>query len=86
MAVLGLWAGAVSAQPGEQAPAMVLRFSEFFAGPLGNAGLQPTDKLLAANGQRVRITGYMVTQEFPRPGRFFLTPRPRVRSSRADAG
>jgi len=84
MAVLGLWAGAVSAQPGEQAPAMVLRFSEFFAGPLGNAGLQPTDKLLAANGQRVRITGYMVAQEFPRPGRFFLTPRPLVMSEHAD--
>ncbi|MEX8493922.1 hypothetical protein [Sphaerotilus sp.] len=92
LALLGVWMGTVSAQPTSATeveprpatPVTVLRFSEFFASPIGIEGLQLTDQLRAAAGRRVRITGYMVAQEFPRPGRFFLTPRPLVMSEHAD--
>lgn len=89
LAALGIWMGAVSAQTtpaaeAASAPVTVLRFSELFVSPVGVDGLQFTSKTRAADGQRVRITGYMAAQEFPRPGRFFLTPRPLVMSEHAD--
>jgi len=61
-----------------------LRFADFFAQPIGARGPQPSAVLLAAHNQRVRLTGYMVAQERPRPGRFFLVPRPLIMSEHAD--
>ena len=65
-------------------PPRELRFADFFVSPIGPRGLQPTPTLLAAAGQRVRITGFMVAQEQPQPGRFFLAPLPLVMSEHAD--
>lgn len=61
-----------------------LSFSEFFKQPMGSRGLEMTPKLLAANGQSVSITGYMVQQELPALGHFMLTPRPVRMSESAD--
>lgn len=51
-----------------------LKFREFFKLPIGPQGLEPTEKLLKLNGQRVRIFGYMVNAEDPSPGPFILAP------------
>ena len=53
-----------------------LKFREFFAMPVGPRGLELTPKLLALDGRRVRIIGYMAQQEEPHPGFFMLTPVP----------
>lgn len=67
------------------APAPIeLPFAQFFQQPIGPRGLQPTAALLAADGQRVRLVGYMVQQESPQPGRFLLAPRPVTMSEHAD--
>ena len=63
---------------------LVLRFRDFYQSPVGPAGLQMSAALHAAHAQRVRLTGYMVTQEMPLTGHFFLTPRPMTMSSHAD--
>ncbi|MEK8051302.1 hypothetical protein AACH10_13710 [Ideonella sp. DXS22W] len=61
-----------------------LPFSQFFQQPIGPRGLQPTAALRAADGQRVRLVGYMVQQEHAQPGRFLLAPRPVSMSEHAD--
>lgn len=61
-----------------------LPFSQFFQQPIGPRGLQPTEALRAADGQRVRLVGYMVQQEQAQPGRFLFTPRPVTLSEHAD--
>src|SRR5262245_11529790 len=53
-----------------------LKFHEFFTMPVGPRGLEPTEKLLSLNGQRVRVVGYMAQQEAPVAGLFHLTPLP----------
>lgn len=58
------------------AGAVELRFAELFARPVGPKGLQPSAKLLALDGQRVRMVGYMVAAELPTPGSLVLTPLP----------
>lgn len=63
---------------------LALGFGDFFVQPLGPRGLQPTAKLLAANGQEVRIVGFMVQRELPQAGQFFLTPRPVSMAEHAD--
>ncbi len=40
-----------------------LKFKEMYRMPIGPKGLEPTDKLLSLNGKKVRMVGYMVTQE-----------------------
>lgn len=55
-----------------------------FRMPVGRAGLEPSARLRALQGQRVRITGYMVAQEDGSVGRFFLTPVPLRMSEHAD--
>ena len=77
---------AAPAAPDTPAPAEVseLRFSQFFKSPIGPAGLELSDALLAADGRPVRLVGYMVAQEQARPGRFWLTPRPVRMSEHAD--
>jgi hypothetical protein len=53
-----------------------IKFGEFFRMPVGPRGLEPTEKLLALNGRRVRLVGYVVREEEPVPGRFLLSPLP----------
>ncbi len=65
-------------------PAPDLRFRDMFRMPIGPAGLEPSDTLRALQGQRVRITGYMVAQENQPVGKFFLTPVPLRMSEHAD--
>ncbi len=61
-----------------------LKFAQFFRQPVGERGLELSDTLRAAQGRPVRLVGYMVAQEQPQPGRFWLTPRPVRMSEHAD--
>ena len=61
-----------------------LRFRDFFSSPIGPAGLDFSDILKRADGQAVRLVGYMVQQENAAPGRFMLAPRPVRMSEHAD--
>lgn len=86
-----LAAGLQAAPASEPSPAaapsgeaLELKFSQFFRQPIGDHGLALSEALLAANGRNVRLVGYMVAQEQPRPGRFWLTPRPVRMSEHAD--
>lgn len=44
--------------------------------PIGPKGLEASEKLLALNGRRVRLIGYMVQEEEPANGVFILSPLP----------
>jgi hypothetical protein len=74
-----------SALPALPADTVELKFKDFFAKPVGPRGLEMTPKLLALDGKRVRILGYMAQQEDPHPGFFMLTPVP-VTVAEASAG
>ena len=77
---------ALAAAPAAQAQdePLALAFGDFFARPIGPRGLEPTPQLLAAQGRKVRLVGYMVQREQPLPGRFLLTPRPVSMAEHAD--
>lgn len=66
------------------ASTQVLRFEQFFRMPVGPRGLEPTPTLLALNGQRVRLFGYMVLHDSPSPGVFLLSPVPVTLAEQAD--
>lgn len=51
-----------------------LAFSEFFRP--ASTRLQPSDKLIALDGQRVRIVGFMAQMEDGPSGAFYLAARP----------
>jgi hypothetical protein len=51
-----------------------LAFSDFFRP--ASTKLQPSDRLLALDGQRVRIHGFMAGMEEGPSGAFYLTSRP----------
>jgi hypothetical protein len=53
-----------------------LKFRDLFKLPVGPKGLEPTEKLLALDGKRVRIVGYMVRQSPAPKGLFLLSPLP----------
>jgi hypothetical protein len=53
-----------------------IKFGEFFRMPVGPLGLEPTEKLLSLNGQKIRLIGYVVREEEPIPGRFLFSPLP----------
>lgn len=53
-----------------------LRFADLFARPVGPKGLAPSARLLALQGQTVRMVGYMAAAELPMPGCLVLTPLP----------
>ena len=55
-----------------------LKFGDFFVRPIGPRGLAPTPRLLALDGQRVRLVGYMVRQDSTSPvtGVLVLSPLP----------
>ena len=62
--------------PPPRAGVASIKFGEFFRIPIGPLGLEPTEKLMALNGKRVRLVGYMVKEETPTAGRFLLSPLP----------
>lgn len=66
---LALLAGAVAAQTD-------LRFNEFYRLPIGPKGLEPSRKLLALQGQAVRLVGYRVPVADAPPGLLILSPLP----------
>ena len=70
--------------PVVSSPVTELRFRDFFRTPIGPAGVEMSDKLLQADGQAVRLVGYMVQQQNVVAGRFMLTPRPVQMSENAD--
>ena len=61
-----------------------LHFKDFYRIPSGPKGLEMSASLVQASGKAARLTGYMVQQEKPTPGRFMLTPRPVQMSEHAD--
>lgn len=52
-----------------------LKPSEIYE-PIGGGGLRYTRKVLALDGRRVRILGYMVDRDTPVPGLLLLAPLP----------
>jgi hypothetical protein len=71
--------------PASTAPsAPLLRFADFFKLPMGSKGAEITTTLRQADGQTVRLTGYMVQAERPALGHFMLTPRPVRMSEHSD--
>jgi len=63
----------------------LLSFKEFFQFPVGPRGLDIHPRLQQANGQAVRLRGYMVQQDHgSQRGQFFFTPRPVQMSEHAD--
>lgn len=75
--------GAASAQGGEGQP-IDLPFASFFRQPIGPRGLEFSAALRAADGQRVRLVGYIVTREHAVAGGFLFAPRPVRLSEDAD--
>jgi hypothetical protein len=61
-----------------------LRFEEFFARPVGPRGLEPSAELLALDGARVRMFGYMVLRDSSPAGSFLLAPLPVTLAESAD--
>ncbi|MEI6803962.1 MAG: hypothetical protein WCK83_12440 [Burkholderiales bacterium] len=61
-----------------------IHFKDFLRRPIGPRGIELSDTLLSANGQAVRIVGYMVQQEVASAGRFLLSPQPVQMSQHAD--
>jgi hypothetical protein len=53
-----------------------LKFRDFFTMPVDPREPELTPKLLALDGRRVRILGYMAQQEESHPDYFILTPVP----------
>jgi hypothetical protein len=79
---LGCWT--LSALADMDASTVDLPFAGFFKRPVGPRGLELTPQILAADGHRVRLVGYMVAREQPTSGRFLFTPRPVRLSEEAD--
>lgn len=78
------WAEGPAADNAPNNAPIELKFRDFHKSPIGPAGLQLSPQLLAAHAQRVRLTGYMVAQEVPLLGHFFLTALPVAMSAHAD--
>jgi hypothetical protein len=53
-----------------------LRFDEFYKMPVGDRGLEPTEKLLSLNGKRVRIGGYMADMQLRGNRQMIFAPVP----------
>ena len=51
-----------------------IRFGDLFRLPVGPKGLEPTDRLRALDGRRVRIVAYMVRRATPDAGGFLIAP------------
>ena len=70
--------------PTGQSDIAELKFRDFFRMPVSSRGLEPTPILLAHNGRKVRLTGFMVAREDTEVGSFLLTPMPVRMSEHAD--
>ena len=81
-----MWMGSAAAQlaPVSIRQGQELRFRDFFSMPVGPEGLQLSDRLRSADGQTVRLVGYMVKQERTQAGSFLLSPRPVQMTEHAD--
>lgn len=53
-----------------------LKFHDIFKTPVGDKGLEASATLLALDGKRVRMVGYMVHQQPAPTGAFLLSPLP----------
>lgn len=53
-----------------------ISLSQIYKLPVGPMGLEPTDKLKAAAGKIVKVSGYLVNEEDPVAGTVMLTPMP----------
>jgi hypothetical protein len=90
LALVSMFGSCASADPVSSQPAVDdtapvdLSFREFYRMPVGPRGLEPTDKLLALDGRRVRIEGYVVQEEEPLPGLFMMAPVPVALAELAD--
>jgi hypothetical protein len=62
--------------PAPPAGVAELRFGDLFKRPVGPRGLEPTARLLALDGQTVRLVGYMADAALPMAGRLILAPQP----------
>lgn len=76
-----MWMGSAAAHwaPANARQGQELRFRHFFNNCSDkDSGHTPeiSDRLRQAEGKRVRLVGYMLPQEHPRPGGFLLTARP----------
>ena len=81
------WMGAAQPQVAQTVatrPVTEMRFRDLFRSPMGTTGIEISDKLRQANGQAVRLVGYMVQQQNAVAGRFMLAPRPVQMSENAD--
>lgn len=60
------------------APAGVadVKFAQMYRLPVGPAGLEPSERLRALAGKRVRLVGYMVQRATPQADVFLLSPLP----------
>ena len=65
-----------SVQAVETAPAISIRFGEFYKMPVGPEGLEPSEKLLALANKPVSLLGYVVDQNPPIEGHIILSPLP----------
>jgi len=72
--VLAAVGASVRAEETTSDPTTALSFADFFEA--GSPRLVPSARLLGLNGRRVRLLGFMVRIESPRPGSFYLCPRP----------
>ena len=73
-----------AATPPSKPAAAELSFADFYRMPVGPLGLEPTPKLLALNGQRVEIRGFMAHEDEPFPGVFMMAVMPVTVAERAD--
>lgn len=53
-----------------------LKFGDIFKMPVGPLGMEPSEKLLALDGKRVRMVGFMVHGSAPGKTSFILAPVP----------
>jgi hypothetical protein len=74
-----------SSLPSLPADIAELKFRDFFVMPVGPRGPEMTSKLLAMDGRRVRIVGYMAQQQASHPGYFMLNPVPVSADEASDA-
>ena len=90
--IFALTAAAQGAQAESAAPSTpaisiapsALRLQDFFQMPIGDKGLVVSEPIRRAQGQQVRLVGYVVQQEVATLGQFLLTPRPVLMSQHAD--
>lgn len=70
--------------PVTHATPVTLALNAFFHMPVGPQGLVIADAVRQAQGQQVRLVGFVVQQEVATLGQFLLTPRPVAMSQHAD--